>query len=548
MKRFFQNNKIILGLIILCCILVNTVSFYAADFRPMLSDMVAASCSVKEIKDFGQITDDVRVHSYSGPGYCWAKNTYPFIKIFLGQFSLLSSLSVERTVVILYIFLSGLIPLVFFLIGKLLFDNEKIGLIAAFFGAFAPVLARIINITPQNLFGILLILCFILFFIKYDLEKEKKYLILMGLILLLIGIFHHLSFSVLFFALLVYFFIKGIKRPRFFIILLLIAPFILLILFFLGGNNFIYYILANITEGGSFWRLGQITPLWLYPSIVGYIVIIFSLLGLIGIIINWSKLTKQKNVFIFLFSMIGFLIFLTQLYYIGITFFNFRFIAFLFIPVVIFACYGFYWLLNIMRKNLNQKFIYAWCILIFLAGFMHYFGYRQDEFITRNKYVFANDKFISIISWIKNNAKSNDKILIVFPYSHKEASSLAYLINNEIYIIDDDLKNDDLYSKKINNGDYYYETYLGKLLSKNNFVQKQRKEGYNNSLIQKNGLAYLDFILEKPDSKLAKNYFQEYNLDFILLYCWTDANKNIKKSKSFEKIYCENNWNIYKLK
>ena len=160
----------------------------------------------------------------------------------------------------------------------------------------------------------------------------------------------------------------------------------------------------------------------------------------------------------------------------------------------------------------------------------------------------ANDKFISIISWIKNNAKSNDKILIVFPYSHKEASSLAYLINNEIYIIDDDLKNDDLYSKKINNGDYYYETYLGKLLSKNNFVQKQRKEGYNNSLIQKNGLAYLDFILEKPDSKLAKNYFQEYNLDFILLYCWTDANKNIKKSKSFEKIYCENNWNIYKLK
>lgn len=553
MLNFFRKDKVVLALIVLCCIMINAVSFYGANFSPMLSDMVAASCSVKEIKDYGQIASNENIHSFSGPGYCWAKNTYPFIKVYLGQFSLFSSLRAENAVIFVYIFLTLFIPIVFYLIGRTIFADEKIALLSAFFGSFAPVLARIINLTAQNLFGILLILAFILFFAKYILVRKNIFLVLAILIFILLGLFHHLSFIVLFASLLMYFFVKGLKRPRYLLLFLVLLPFMLLILYLVGGLSIIGYVLINIIESGIFYKLGYIAPLWQFPSIIGYVLFCFSVLGLIIAVINWNRLEKQREIFIYLFCLAGFLMFFAQLYYLGIIFYNYRFIAFLFIPAVILGSLGFSWLLLILRKNFTKKFIAGFVILILSASFVHYFGYRQDEFMMRNQYVYTKEDFKAVIAWLRSHENNDNAILALLSYDHKEPTSLAYLTNYNLYFLDDfHLNNfkksteelDDENIKDIQSA----ETIFGRLFTRFDYFRNLRDKYLSDSLKASEDQNKLQNIFINPDSNSALKSFDDFKIDYILINSVMDADKKIRDSRNFARAYINNEWIIYKVK
>lgn len=582
MLNFSKKNTIlILITIILFSLAISSFFYIISDFYPLLSDTARTTCGVRNLVENKSLNNQNFYLNFAGidSDLCWSGKTYLPIRILASAFSLLSSkISPWISMYLFYLIVLALIPLLVFLIAKKLFNDDKIALVSAFFGGFAPFLARSVLVHPQNLVGFVLILFFILIFIQHHLFKKYTYLVALFLILIIFPYFHHLSFFVLLISLVLYLILTArIKHLFFYFVILLFIIFIVHFFISKFPLEFFLNILNSSLEGGALWESSVKKPFWEIPSYLGYLLFAFGFLGLIhysssnperrpaklagieeksrNFISDCSRFRLNNNLKTFFFALFLAPLIFSQLYFIGINFFSFRIIAYIGIPLIIFSGLGFFVLKEIFSKFNTKKLFFYFSILIFLSTASHYFSYLVGIYKARNIYYIPQPNFIKTVKWLNDHSNKKTVVLTTVQRKNKQTVAFAYLYKgNVIYFPAEYFKD-----PKNKNLEYFDEAarsrfdpeylkiqpkhLLGKILLQSDYFKKIRQKNYQNAQKNFTKLKKLHNFMLYPE-KLKTQDYDGYKIYFVVLKKDSWADKIYQRSK-YKTVFENQEWRIY---
>ncbi|MDP3970723.1 MAG: hypothetical protein Q8P90_03410 [bacterium] len=377
-----------LSIVAIVAIFLVFISLYWNDFA-ITPDASGLACGAKVLAETGEFS----TYSLTGNSYemCWRPSTYPVLQII--HAGLLKILPIQSHHLLLLTgglaFLACVVGV--WLIGWLLSKSPTIALFAGLFSALSPALIRSLVLTPQNLFGYMLIIFCIIFAILAITKQQHRWIAFALSPFSLLALVHDLSFgiaAIVFSSWFVLFYIKSWKIKIGLIttgIIVLVLDFTLAI-FPVSIKGMIGYFINNSLPG--FYH-----PIWDHPAIWGYLI---TMLAGVGLVFGLSKITKQIKWLLLIMLLVPIILGHLPLFGIGIL--PNRFIPFAWISLAIFASFG----LVELRKYLKFTPIVfvLFAVLIVGAQATHAVVFMKDDIEGWSFRYRPHDGFAEALEWL----------------------------------------------------------------------------------------------------------------------------------------------------
>ncbi|MFH1535109.1 MAG: hypothetical protein ABIF80_03940 [Patescibacteria group bacterium] len=548
-----KKHAVYIFILLLISVAIAGLPNFVSGQFPVWKDSIAVACAVKHIEQNGELgLGDNFYINYDNVNvpYCWNENVYPLNQIYMFSFNTFSGLDPALTVTLVYILIYLLIVTAIYLIAWELYHKHHLAFLSAILAGTSLALLRILTISPQQLFGFLLILFIIWNLLQHQRTKQKMYLLLILIAVLNLAILHQLSLVVVSFALVVYF-ISIIKRK------ILIIPFLfgasaiiaLGVYIFSSGNNPFDYILTTLYNASTIGMSNLLPahPIWDHPAILGYFLTIF---GIFGAFVN--LFTKKSPLKVFWWSMIVFCLFMTHSYLFGFYFVGYRFLFFLFIPLSLLSPLFF----EKLSETLGKSFKYPILIIIILsilASGVHSVNFLLDNYNGLSKPVLPNKEYREAIGWLNDHSDKTDTVLTTIRNDQKYGTFLPYLYHGNVMIfptfyfhkpMEFEFRGDEntySYSDQITNP----QTVIGKFI-KPYILDTGEEQKYTASFENQKQVLYEMFkVLYYPRDKESQKYMVEYNIRFVIVWRGKTESKIYSKLTGFENVYQNDSIAIY---
>ncbi|MFA6391495.1 MAG: hypothetical protein WCW66_01900 [Patescibacteria group bacterium] len=528
-------------------------NFVSGQF-PVWKDSIAVACSVKHIGENGELGlgdnfyinfDNVNIP------YCWDKNVYPLNQIYMYAFSSFSSIDPAMTVTLVYILIYLLIVTAVYLVAWELYNKHHLAFLSAILAGTSLALLRILTISPQQLFGFLLILFIVWNLLQYKKTNQKKYLLLILITVLNLALIHQLSLVVVSIALVIYF-ISIIKKKVLIIPFLLVAFSIIAfgLYIFSSGNNPLDYILKTIyyasTIGMS--NLLPAHPIWEHPAILGYFLSIF---GLFGALIN--LFTKKSPLKVFWWSMILFCLFMTHSYLLGFYFVGYRFLFFLFLPLSLLAPIFFVKISGAFGKSARYP-IAIIIILSILASGIHGVNFLLDNYNGLSKPVLPTKEYREAITWLNDHSNKTDTVLTTIRNDQKYGTFLPYLYNGNVMIFPTFYFHKPMeFEFRGDENTYSYSgqsanptTVIGKLIKPYVINTEDDEKEFISSYEDQRQVLYEMFKMTYyPKDIESQEYLDKYDIRFVIIWRGKPESQIYANTSEFKKVYQTESIAIY---
>lgn len=530
--------------------------YLLSDFVPPWKDSIAVACAVKHIDQNHVLGTGERIYTtFDIPqiSHCWDKEIYPLNQIYMYSFKAFSGLDPALTVSLVYLLLYILIVLGIYLVAWEIHQKQYLAFIAAFLAANSLALLRIFMISAHQLFGFLAIIAITWFLVRYERQKQKKYLFLIASVLLTLAFMHQFSLAVVS-AVLALYFMARLKKKIFIIpVIILIGGIIVTAASFLGqGKGPLYLILSFILHASTAGMVETVSahPLWDHPAILGYFL---SILGVFGAL--YCLFLPKFPLKTFCWALTVVCLLFSHSYIFGFYLIGYRFLFFLFIPFSLLAPLFFVYLKKIF-PSYSRLLIPMTIVFIVLATSLHSISFLLDDFYGMSKKVLPSEELNQAIAWLNENSQPNDTILSVMHWDKKYSSYLPYLYHGNVMTyplfvfakFDEFEFNNNLYQYLYADSRVENKTYLSRLIEPYFQEQLAKTEDFEKYQADKQALYDMFRMVSAPREKATKKLFKKYQVRYFLAWRGEKENNVYHYIKNFEPIYQNDLLVIYRNK
>lgn len=429
MKNFFLSlpNRYAHYFVLLLLSVVLVFHFFSlgasTSFLPFSSDSVRVVIGADSFKESGFLERNI----YENEGFSPYGNDenflYPPLQILVATASFFSGVEVHIVYFVLQLVFVFLLPFSVYFLCKELFDWDGfVLLMPSFFLTTSLYVLRSQVLTPQALFGLLLIVFAFVMLARY--VKSEKYgsLLLFLLCYFFVGLLHHLTFFVfLSGVLLIVFFVE----KRLFLWVLFIALTVVVYLFFGLDQFHLVDDLGRSIPDPIQDNLVNANGIFNMPAQVGYILFV---LGFFGIL--FGKRYMSGSAYYSLVAVITTVIFLTYAHYVGAYFFPDRIALYLCLVLSFFAPVLFIKL----QKEFSAQLMISVFLVLFSAHVAHGYIFQKDGFD------FFSSKLA--ISHTQKNAfnaiEGQGRVLAVVEEKDLSGLLIPYITGNEVTLFHQD--------------------------------------------------------------------------------------------------------------
>lgn len=429
MKSFFLSlpNRYAHYLVLLLFSAVLAFHFFSLGvstaFLPFSSDSVRVVIGAESFRESGFLERNI----YENEGFSPYGNDenflYPPLQILTATVSSFSGFEVHAIYFVLQLVLVFLLPFSVYILSKELFDWSGFALLLPlFFLTTSLYVLRAQVLTPQALFGLVLIIFAFAILARYRKIRNNRSLLLFLLLYFSVGLFHHLTFFVFLPAilLLTFFVEKRLSLWVLFISLVIVAY------LFLGLDQLhLITDLSRSIQNPVQDNLINANGIFDMPAQVGYMLFV---LGFFGIL--FGKRYMKGLVYYSLAALTIIVFLLAYVHYAGVYFFPDRIALYLCLVLSFFAPVLFLRL----QKEFGVQFMMLVFLVLFFTHVVHGYVFQKDGFDFFSRQLVASHSQKSAMDLIEGQGR----VLVVT--NQKDASGLLipYIAGNEVVFFHQD--------------------------------------------------------------------------------------------------------------
>lgn len=515
-------------LFIAAIIFLSSLFFYLSlnsltDWRAVSTDTVNIGWSIEKLK----VTGEIQPFWINEGGYhpsVQRDPVYPALQRFVVALTPFTSDGIVSYLFVTAI-IASMVPVgIYFIVRQWTQDSWLLLFsIITTWGSF--LLLRSFFLTPQNHLGFLGIIFSSLFLIRYY-KKESWLDASLALVFFIATfIFHELSGVILGIVLFFALFLEIHKRLGWLAATALGALVLFLsIVFFIGSSDLFPLVLEKIatytfvgTEGSPVHKY-----LWELPVPIGYPMSFLAIIALLSA--REKKLPKELQKYLVVYALPVLL--LTQLHFFGVYYFiPYRFLAFLWIPVVLLAVYGLRLLLqslfNHTQKNLKRLFVLFTCLVILASTFNNAQSYAS----TYGEMVHLSENHLKSFYWFSAYAQPTENVLTSTYGSYEKILYLPFYFDGKIVRY----QNSDYDYSPIEQAKVHFNnvSWLGTGLKRFFPETYQEIEKKNELAVNRKMEVYK--MITRPDDKDVRVLMDDYGIQYI----WFE--RNMVENRFFEK-------------
>lgn len=477
------------------------------------------ACGAQTLADTGQFSDG---HT-AGLGYnfniCWTKEFYPGLQYLLAGLVRVSNISAHTIMPVLLIMMLVALAVLMWTIAWQISRSQRVALFTGLGTSLTPIVLRAEILTPQNLFGYVLIAG--LFLMISQLIRTKQLWWWLGIVAVtgLLGYVHSLSFGVAAIASTVW--LYGWYLPnwkwRLSLGLLGIA----------GGIAlwFIDFLPVSLHDAVGQFTSGAFTgydhPLYDHPAFLGYGLVIVAA---VGILFGHLPDRSSKGL---LFAWFIVPLLLGHLSLVGWVLMPDRFIAYIWFSIVLFGAIGLEYLLKRQSKTIGWMLV----AVVWGAQFVHTVIYIKDDIDGWSNRFQPHVEFVEALQWL--NQQPDQGILVGIMAATNREITFAPL----------------WYDGPIASYPWY------NLNHRNLKSFKAKSALYQSVFADPTSTEYLRVqafytIIAKPKSDQAKPAALQYNLAYLIMPKGSQADDIWQQAKPehFTQLYENTAYRIYSLR
>lgn len=505
--------------IVLQAVLIGGLPFVLNDWFLTTPDAGGWACGAQTLADTGTFSDG---HT-AGLGYnfniCWTKDTYPGLQYFLAGIIRLSDLTAYQLVPPMIILVLAGLSIIMCGIGWQISRLHTVALFAGLGTSITPIVLRSEILTPQNLFGYLIIAGLLLIISHIIATKRYWWWLAVAVLAGLLGYVHSLSFGVAGITLTIWFY--GWYLPNWKWRLAVLGFGILggLAVWFKDILPVSLHEAIYLFKSGTF--SGYDHPLYDHPAFLGYSLVVLAVIGLL-----FGQISNRSAKWLMICWLIVPIV-LGHLSLIGWILMPDRFIAYIWFSTVVFAAIG----LNHLRQLQPNLVWIGLAMIVWGAQLAHTVVYIKDDIDGWSNRFQPHEEFITALQWL--NEQPDQGILV----------GIMAAANREITFAPQ------WYDGPIASYPWY------------NLNHRNLKSFKTNSNLYKNVFAdptspeYLRIqafytIIAKPKLETAKPSAQQYNLAYLIIPKGSQADDIWQKAQPehFPQIYENTDYRIFSLR
>lgn len=364
------------------------------------------ACGAQTLAGTGEFSDGHTGNLGYNFNICWTEETYPALQYLLAGLVQLTQLQAYLIVPWVMVVTFCITALIIWLIAWRFSESLFVATLAGLFASSTPIVLRALLLTPQNLFGYLLISLLLLLVIELLYSKHWWWWIGIVLIAGLLGYVHSLSFGVAGLTCAVWFYVWYLPNWKWRLGLGLLGLLGAIVVWSTDISPVSPQTAYSLFTGGAF--AGYDHPLYDHPAFLGYGLVILATVGILygrkylsaayGLLITWLVVPLM----------------LGHLSWFGLVLMPDRFIAYIWISVVLFAAVGsaqlpglFHWL--------PWKHWLAMVVVIAVLGaqITHTVLYIEDDVGGWSNRFKPHEDFIAALEWLNEQPQAGGQGVVV---------------------------------------------------------------------------------------------------------------------------------------
>lgn len=519
MSKWLVRVSITATLVQAVCI--GAIPYLLYDWYLMTPDAGGWACGAQTLADTGQFSDGQTANLGYNFNICWTKSTYPGLQYFLAAIIQLTQLSAVHLIPGVLILILTITAATIWLIGYRMSGSLTVATTAGLAASITPIALRAFILTPQNLFGYCLISLLLLVLVEITLTKRYWLWLVVVVLAIVLNYAHLLSFGIASLTCTVWFIAAHLPNWKWRLGTVVSGLVLTIAIWKLGMIPQAVQVAVSLFQKGQY--AGYDHPLYDHPALLGYGLVALAAVGLL------FGQYKHRSHFWLLVCWLIIPLLLGHLSWFGWVLMPDRFVAYIWISIVLLAAFG----VERLRTAIPwQPWLWiGFIVLLWGAQLSHAVVYIKDD-VNGWSYRFKpRAEFIEAVHWL--NRQPDHGVLVGIMASGNREITFAPI----------------WYTGPITSYPWYN-------LNHRNLKSFKANSGlYQQVFADQTGAEYLRVqglytIIAKPQSPDAKPIAQSYNLAYLIIPKGSQADDiwQAAQPDQFTQIYENARYRIFSLR